>query len=119
VLSRISFCKSDSHPLQDTAPCAVVVVVVAVAVAVVQFMMGAVKTRGDADMAHLQRMRNEAGIVLEQGCRAAVYMENSVLNSSSVMFWGLSLALAHCPRQPVLIITENPCVIQSCVGMRS
>jgi hypothetical protein len=94
-------------------------VAVAVAVAAVQFMMGAVKTRGDADMAHLQRMRNEAGIGLEQGCRVAPYMENSVLNSSSVMFWGLSLALAHCPRQPVLIITENPCVIQSCVGMRS
>jgi hypothetical protein len=49
----------------------------------------------------------------------AAYMENSVLNSSSVMFWGLSLALAHCPRHPVLIVTENLFVIQSCVGMRS
>jgi hypothetical protein len=71
VLSRISFCKSDSHPLQDTAPCVAVAVAVAVAVVVVvvvvvQFMMGAVKTSGDAEMAHLRRVRNEAGIGLGQ-----------------------------------------------------
>jgi hypothetical protein len=62
-------------------------------------MMGAVKMRGDAEIAHLRRGGRRRGgrVSLE---RVPTYMLNSVLNSSSVMFWGRSLALAHCPLHP-------------------
>jgi hypothetical protein len=44
VLRRISFCKSDNQPLQDTAPSS----------SEEQFIMGAVKMRGEAEIAHLR-----------------------------------------------------------------
>jgi hypothetical protein len=43
VLRRISFCRSDNHPLQHTAPPS----------SAEQFMMGAVNMRGEAEIAHL------------------------------------------------------------------
>jgi hypothetical protein len=49
VLSKISFCKSDSHPLQVTVPSA----------ALEQFIMGAVNTSGDAEIAHLEVLHRE------------------------------------------------------------
>ena len=73
--------------------------------AIEQFMMGAVNTRGDAEMAHLMVVLWGGGgggwlSIGDLTFGKHAYMLNSVLNSSSVMFCGRSLALAHWPLQP-------------------